>query len=114
MAEWRTAAAGISLKHNHRGGKMSKDYKSMTKDELVYCICWDSQKAGALKELRKLYPQQGTKKVDPGHFYVCNYGSLEGFWGFAKDNKTTRAKLQGEKWEEFKRNHPDWEKEGKE
>lgn len=93
---------------------MSKDYRNMKDDELVSCILWDSQKAGALNELRKRRPLPGTRKIDPGHFYVCNFGSLDGYWGFIRNGKTVRASLMGDLWEEYKRTHPNWAQEGKE
>jgi len=93
---------------------MAKDYRNMKDDDLVFCILWDSQKSGALKELRRRRPLPDTRKLDPGHFYVCNHGALEGFWGFIREGKTVRASTMGVLWEEYKRNHPGWEKDGKE
>lgn len=102
---------------------MSNEMRHKTDHQLLM-ICGHKSVIGpAKKEIRWRYPTEDSqpkqeysqpRQPDPGKFFVGNYGSLEGVWAFRQNGKTTRAKLQGEKWEEFKRENPGWEKEGKE
>lgn len=88
--------------------------------ELLYICGHDAVTAEAKREIRLRYPTRDSlpartvKKKDEGTFFVANLGSLEGIWAHKQNGKTTRARMQGEKWEEFKRDNPAWHKEGKE
>jgi hypothetical protein len=94
---------------------MTRKYTTATWKELATVMATEAVTLPAKKEVRLRIAQEAMVKTDEGTFFVGRLGALTGVWCFKQEGQPTiPARYLGEKWEEYKRNHPNWEKEGKE